>query len=90
MMNNITFRAAAAALAVASGLLLSACGGGSDDVVVTPPAAPTAVPQSVTTSVASLLSYALESLGFTSETTEPAAMVDGALATDDTIEPSAI
>jgi hypothetical protein len=79
------------AVTLAAAALVTACGGDSDDNASTPPPAdPAAIPQSVTTSVASLLQYAMQSLGLTSETTEPSAMVEGNLATDDTAEPGTI
>lgn len=86
---KFTSRTSNALVAISAAVVLSACGGGSDPVGQTP-TDPSVVPQSVTTSVASLIEYAKESLGFTSETSEPATMVDGALATDDTAEPSAL
>lgn len=85
MMLNL--RQTGATVAIGASLVLVGCGGG-DSVSVAPPTEPAAIPASVTTSVSALLGYARESLGLSSDTAEPATMVNGALATDDAGEPS--
>ncbi|MDD2547820.1 MAG: hypothetical protein PHI55_16275 [Burkholderiaceae bacterium] len=89
-MKKSVSRTALLAAACLSMGLLSACGSGGDGAAASVVAPDDAIPQSVTTSAVALMDYAKQSQLQISDSTEPATMVQGNLATDDTAEPSAL